>query len=211
MRKEVEAKERSFAIGACFNDCNEIDEKFNFASSALFSQSKNLSKHRCVFCNKNYHTSNKCLKTPDPIIRKEIDKQKPLCFLYLEKGHSAVSCRLKYSCNKCGGKHNIVICTFSKDKINPSPPVSAADAETSTNFSTNKNNILLQTASVSACGVDNNKLDNIPLLFDCGSQRSYVSDKLRKQLKLLTLRSEKICINTFGNKECVTKMTLLYH
>ena len=63
LRKEVEAKERSFAIGAYFTDCNENNEKFNFSSSALFSQSKNFIKHRCVFCNKNNYTSNKCLKT----------------------------------------------------------------------------------------------------------------------------------------------------
>ena len=73
------------------------------------------------------------------------------------------------------------------------------DTETSTNFSFNKNNILFQAASVSVCGVDNNKLDNAPLLFDWGSQQSYVSDKLRKRLKLPTLRSEKVSINTFGN------------
>ena len=103
LRKEVEAKERSFAIGACFNDCDENDEKFNFSSSALFSQSKNFS----VFCNENNHTFNECLKTAEPIARKEIAKQKRLCFLCLEKGHSAVSCKLKYSCNKCGGKHDI--------------------------------------------------------------------------------------------------------
>ena len=100
----MEAKERSFTIGACFNDCNEIDEMFNFYSSALFSQDKNFSKHRCVFCNKNNHASNKCLKISEPIARKEIVKQKRLCFLCLEKGHSALSCKLKYSCSKCGGK-----------------------------------------------------------------------------------------------------------
>ena len=65
----------------------------------------------------------------------------------------------------------------------------------------------MQTASFSVCGVEKNKLDNVPLLFDCGSQRSYVSDKLRKQLKLPTLRStKKKSMNTFGNKESVTKM-----
>ena len=67
MRKEVEAKERSSAISACFNDYHENDENFNFSSSALFSQGKIFSKHRCVFCNKNNHTSNKCLKTSEPI------------------------------------------------------------------------------------------------------------------------------------------------
>ena len=79
--KEVEAKECSFAIGACFNDCNENDEKLNFSSSALFSQSKSFSKHRCVFCNENNLNFNKCLKTAEPIVRKEIAKQKRLCFL----------------------------------------------------------------------------------------------------------------------------------
>ena len=126
-------------------------------------------------------------------------KQKLLCFLCLEKGHSVVSYKLKYSCNKRGGKHNIAICSFSKDKTNPSPPVSTADVETSTNFSTNKNNILLQAASVSVCGVDNNKLDNVSLLFDCCSQRSYVSDKLKTQLKLLTLRSEKFLLTLLAS------------
>ena len=58
--------------------------------------------------------------------------------LCLEKGHLAVFSKLKYSCSKCGGERNIAICTFSKDKTNPSAPVSTADAETSTNFSSNK-------------------------------------------------------------------------
>ena len=74
LRKEGEAKERSFAIGTCFNDCNENDEKLSFSSSALFSQDKNFSKHRCVFCNKNNQTSNKFLKTSEPIARKETPK-----------------------------------------------------------------------------------------------------------------------------------------
>ena len=112
--------------------------------------------------------------------------------MWLEKGHSTVLCKSKYSCNKCGGKNRIVICSFSKDKTNLSPTVSTADAKTSTDFSSSKNNILLQTASVSVCGVDYNNLDNVPLLFDCDSQQSYGSVKLRKQLKLPTLKSEKI-------------------
>ena len=78
-----------------------------------------------------------------PIARKEIAKQKRLCFLSLEKGQSAISCKLKYSCNKCGRKHNIATCTFLKCKTNPSPQVSTADAETST--------IFLQTKTTSFC------------------------------------------------------------
>ena len=83
--KEVEAKECSFAIGACFNDCNENDEKFNFLSSALFSQSKSFSKRRCVFCNENNLNFNKCLKTAEPIARKEIAKKNVYAFCAKKK------------------------------------------------------------------------------------------------------------------------------
>ena len=70
----------------------------------------------CVFFNKNNYTFNKCLKTSETIARKEIARQKRLCFLCLEKVHLAVSCKLKYFYNTCGGKHNTAICTYSKGK-----------------------------------------------------------------------------------------------
>ena len=52
LRKEVLAKERSFALGACFNDCNGNDEKFNFSPSALFPQSKILVNTDVYFATK---------------------------------------------------------------------------------------------------------------------------------------------------------------
>ena len=36
------------------------------------------------------------------------------------------------------------------------------------------------------------------ILFDSGSQRTYVTDNVRKQLKLKTIRKENIMIKTFG-------------
>ena len=73
---------------------------------------------------------------------------------------------------------------------------------TANNFSNNKNSVLLQTAAVSVSGFDNKrKVSNVRLLFDSGSQRSYISEDLRKKLNFRTLRMENIAINTFGNKE----------
>ena len=73
---------------------------------------------------------------------------------------------------------------------------------TANNFSNNKNSVLLQTAAVSVSGFDNKrKVSNVRLLFDSGSQRSYISEDLRKKLNFRTLRMESIAINTFGNKE----------
>ena len=109
----------------------------------------------CVFFNKNNYTFNKCLKTSETIARKEIAKQKRLCFLCLEKVHLAVSCKLKYFCNTCGGTHNTAICTYSKGKTHRQFHLQMP--KLITNFASDKNNIFLQTASVSVCDVDNNK------------------------------------------------------
>ena len=117
----------------------------------------------------------------------------------LRKGHSAALCKKHYSCKKCCGKHNISICTFTNNTtLSPSPnPVDGTNQSDSTlatanNFSNNKNCVLLQTASVSVSGFDNKrKVNNVQLLFDSGSQRSYISEELRKKLNFPTLRKEK--------------------
>ena len=39
------------------------------------------------------------------------------------------------------------------------------------------------------------------ILFDSGSQRTYISEKVRNRLRLKALRSEKVIIKTFGQSE----------
>ena len=43
------------------------------------------------------------------------------------------------------------------------------------------------------------------MLFDIGSQRSYISDELRNYLKLSVMRKERIFIKTFGKVEPTIK------
>ena len=43
------------------------------------------------------------------------------------------------------------------------------------------------------------------MLFDTGSERSYISDELRNYLKLSVLRKERIFIKTFGKVEPTIK------
>ena len=181
----------------------------DFSSSSLHSQQKTFHKNRCAFCDRDIHFSNNCLKVTDPKSRKELVKQRRLCFVCLQKVHSAASCKKYYSCKKLVGKHNISICTFTNNTIlSPSPNQvdgtnqSNGTLATANKFSNNKNSVLLQTASVPVSGFDNKrKVNNAQLLFDSGSQRSYISEDLRKKLNLPTLRKKKnIAIHTFGNK-----------
>ena len=59
--------------------------------------------------------------------------------------------------------------------------------------------ILLQTALADICSADTTEVKHYTrLLFDSGSQRSYISAKARDTLQLKTLRTEKVIIKTFG-------------
>ena len=62
---------------------------------------------------------------------------------------------------------------------------------TTTNF--------LQTASAVVSNLNSSERKNTLLLLDSGSQRSYISEKLRNELNLPTLRRERLFIKTFGN------------
>ena len=64
--------------------------------------------------------------------------------------------------------------------------------------SCDKNGILLQTARASILPVDDSAQVQTRILFDSGSQRSYISDKVRHALKLRAIRVEKVVIKTFG-------------
>ena len=71
--------------------------------------------------------------------------------------------------------------------------------ETTTNFSNNKNTILLQTASAVVSNLNSSERKNTLLLLDSGNQWSYISEKLRNELNLPILGRERLFIKTFRN------------
>ena len=132
----------------------------------------------------------------NPAARKEILKNSRRCYICFEIGHTAHSCTWEYKCNKWNGKHNIGICTFEKatsrfeNQINPS----------SNNLANSQGNVLLQTAYVKVGDLHSQKDTKVNILFDTGSQRSYISQELKDYLKLPVLRKERILIKVFGKK-----------
>ena len=76
--------------------------------------------------------------------------------------------------------------------------------ETTNNFSNNKNTILLRTSSTVVSNLNSSERKNTLLLLDSRSQRSYISEKLRNELSLPSLRRERLFIKTFGksNSKC---------
>ena len=146
------------------------------------------------------HVSSKCLKITEPASPKKILRQKGLCFICFSKEHLASSCKLHYICRKCNGKHHISICAFEPSKSNVINPPSQEDSveATATNFSSNKNTVLLQTALATTTNIFGKLHSETLVLFDSRSQRTYISTELREKLKLLAVTQERILIKTFG-------------
>ena len=155
----------------------------------------------CVYCNEDSHGSAKCKHITNAISRKNILRKNGRCFLCLQKGHSVGKCPSKYVCVKCKkGGHHISIClqndesetmtAFSSENRTQELPVMSANDTSS---------VLMQTAKANILDVDSNNVCLSRILFDTGSQRSYVSINVRNKLNLKTIRQEKLIIKTFGD------------
>ena len=115
----------------------------------------------------------------------------------------------------CNGKHNISLCT-SRNEIptthetltnspisGTTPRPESCDAERSYLTATptkSKNNILMTTARSDAQNPQTMEKCSARILFDTGSQRTYITNEMKARLKFRTIKSERINLNTFGNK-----------
>ena len=131
-----------------------------------------------VFCDKNHSTS-RCIKITDPRARKPFLSSNGHCFICFGNFHATSSCKQNCKCKKCNGRHHISICTFSKPKNcaqapqngqsqnSQSDPATPDQDSTSNNFSTNRNNILMQTAAASVSNLEKNSVrTDLQAIFD---------------------------------------------
>ena len=70
----------------------------------------------CAYCGKNDYFSTPCSKITDVNLRKNHLRKTGRCFICLNKGHLARDCKVKYSCIKCKQRHNVSICSKSKQE-----------------------------------------------------------------------------------------------
>lgn len=81
-----------------------------------------------------------------------------------------------------------------------STEVSKIPRSTTIASSGSRGTVLLQTASAIPRNVDGTKSTRVKMLFDNGSQRSYVTDNLKSGLGLNSTKREMLHLNTFGEK-----------
>ena len=183
LKLEVEAKERSLtiAIGSNFKNDRTPFHQPDFTTSALSNVAV---RKQCVYCGLSNHLPHKCLKVTNKQERKTVLKTKNLCYICLEPGHIAKFCSLGYVCKKCDKKHHVSICSYDPSPLNNQQ--THQNDSTLNNFSSNQNNVLLQTAYVEAPDLELKNRHFVNALFDSGSQRTYISTDLRNKLGLKT-------------------------
>ena len=139
---------------------------------------------KCPYC-KASHFPDKCDVVTNIETRKALLKSQRSCFNCTTKGHNLKNCRSKKTCFKCKEKHHTSICYQTRrSKIGDKEKESSKNSKIDDN--NNKTFTMLTQKQIEA-----------KMILDTGSQRSYISQKVRRHLNLKTIRTEEISIDSF--------------
>jgi hypothetical protein len=152
----------------------------------------------CVYCGGD-HQSDQCTVITEPQPRKETLRKAGRCYVCLRKYHTSRNCRSKSRCTHCNGRHHSTICLRSGDQssqqsqISPTPP-------TNTMYIDSNTPILLQTAKLHLVNPSRDTSPSLTVrgVLDSGSQRTYITRRIKSRLHLSALSNESLHIKTFG-------------
>ena len=197
--------------GSKYQDYNSKNNGNKPIAAAMFVNNGQLpdnSKIQCVYCS-GRHYSASCEKIVPCEGRKKVLSESGRCFDCLWKGHNAKDCNNARKCRHCQGRHHQSICSRNQ-KVESAKPTEQPKNEESTTTATKicKGTVLLQTARAKAT----NGVRSVPVrvLFDTGSQRSYITNSTQAKLKLEPLRKETLYLNTFGDNKCKRQNCEIY-
>ena len=218
IEREIMARER--AAGSSCQVPRRVPREPN-AATALFTG--NLMTPKCSYCRQS-HSSNSCRTIVDVAERKQILRRAGRCFICLKKNHMSRDCRSTMKCTKCNGRHHVSICSESQVRNSPAPSRNEGNQNAQGSAPPNQPSrpinttapvpvsttmycveikipVLLQTAKTIVYNIDDPKrTKEVRIIFDSGSQRSYITDKVREQLSLGSINAETMLIKTFGSE-----------
>ena len=222
--KELAARERA-ADSSHSQPRRSHDRSQHMPTSALLSKvPETAAGVTCCYCQQS-HSSVSCTSITGSA-RKQILRTSGRCFNCLRKGHVACNCRSSGKCQRCKGRHHTSICEVQAAGVASQPPPTLSlakppdptpnrlDPEAPSYTPTVTTNalcpdkgktVLLQTAR----GIVHNPSNptasiEVHLLFDTGSQKSYITERARSLLTLEPSGEQRLFIATFGsNREKV--------
>ena len=177
------------------------------ASSLLSGANERKTPLICIFCGQS-HKPQHCQSITDVKARKDILQKKGKCFRCLKTGHLSSRCTSRISCFTCKRSHHQAVCEGERQPRDDNKNPSSSTLYASSNSSAS---VLLQTARANVAAESDGKTKEARILFDSGSQLSYVSEELRHQLKLKTIERKEMKIKAFGtitSKEILDKVKL---
>jgi hypothetical protein len=194
--REIDARERA-CTSSCSSQSSRNQTKDTPTAAAMVSSA---TTPRCCFCSQP-HLSSACEIVVDPGERKRILMKAGRCFICLRKYHRSRECRSAMKCSKCNGRHHVSLCVRgqsaarSPTKIltNPSstpnstqqpslPQPHSSPPTSSITYVNARVPVLLQTAKTHVHKIEDPCATvGVRVLFDSGSQRSYVTDRVKTQ------------------------------
>ena len=182
----------------------------------------------CCYCN-NSHLPENCDTVTQIESRKQALRRSGQCFVCLRRGHLARDCRSSSRCQICKGRHHSSICsnvqpsrptpsssdpvttprssasTTTHTTLNPSAPVyNPVNPLVTTPALCNSSNtiVLLQTATTKVSNpLDPSRAQNVRIVLDCGSQKSYLAKRVSDNLQLPVNDRQKLSIAAFGSNK----------
>jgi len=163
----------------------------------------------CAYC-KGTHSPNSCTTISKPKERVSFVKENHLCFNCLAH-HKVSQCTSKYRCRKCARKHHTSLCTNThpakrtqnNDSSEPTKnETKNPQTDTTASLMTSSNPVqpvkscLLKTA-IAPIIFEGTTIDS-NILFDEGSQRSFISQDVSQKLGLQPQARENISLTSFG-------------
>eukprot|EP00112_Aurelia_sp_Birch-Aquarium-sp1_P002089 Seg1227.7 transcript_id=Seg1227.7/GoldUCD/mRNA.D3Y31 product="putative protein T16H12.2" protein_id=Seg1227.7/GoldUCD/D3Y31 len=208
IEKEIEAREVVEKFGVAESNRNERARKPRSSSpigatKSFVAKEEKSRKVQCYFCKKE-HFAESCSAVTDAKKRIEILNKAKRCLNCFKFGHQAKTCYSEKRCQNCNGKHNTAVCLKTEGSTSQDT-ATTTDSSITTSAVKGRQNVLLQTAKTFAYGEDSSRKVPVNILFDCGSQKSYIAEGLKKKLSLKSEKTETLNLNTFGTESYVKK------
>ena len=184
---------------------SENKKEWNSGTAAALVTSRDGEK--CVYCLEATHKAENCDKIKSIEGRKKLLLKFAKCFNCLKGGHRAYKCRSNTLCKVCKDKHHSSICSEGSatksslaKEAQPKPSSSLNPAATSWVGTTGSSGdtVVLQTALAK---VNDKKECRVRVLFDTGSQKTFITAKAVGRLGLEAVREESLGIRAFGSKD----------
>ena len=160
----------------------------------------------CSYC-QQAHYSVDCTIVVGVKDQREILKSSGRCFNCLRRGHMAGRCS---TCQLCKKRHQpetkeptrtsaAVVPVTSQSVLNPEAP--AFESTLTTLCSSYNQTVLLQTARAKVYNPSSpHQVTELCVLLDSGSQRSYITERAQRLLRLEAEGEERLSIATFGSE-----------